>query len=165
MKFTDQNIYDEHYVINILNEQAELYLKYGRIFTNRSQQTPTSKFTRERKLNNQSETNRIFEKKGHVNKRNEQAGISPNKIAIKIKRQAKLPLRNCQKLPLSTSEEMDREFFLWGGGATTEIREIIRRREKIPETRRLVERLSEIARPGMMRRRYNQNAQRTIWAL
>ena len=56
---------------------------------------------------------------------------------------------------------MDRDYFHWG--ATTEIMEIIRRREKSPETRRLVERRLEIARPGMMRRRYDQNAQRTIW--
>ena len=48
-------------------------------------------------------------------------------------------------------------------GATTEKMEIIRRREKIRETRRLVERQLEIARPCMMRRRYNQNAQKTIW--
>ena len=40
--------------------------------------------------------------------------------------------------------------------------EIIQR-EKSPETRRLVDRRLEIARPGMMRRRYDQNAQRTIW--
>ena len=56
---------------------------------------------------------------------------------------------------------MDRDYFHWG--ATTEIMEIIRRREKSPETKRLVERRLEIARPGMMRRRYDQNAQRTIW--
>ena len=48
-------------------------------------------------------------------------------------------------------------------GATTEIMEIIRRQEKSQETRKLVERRLEIARPGMMRRRYAQNAQRTIW--
>ena len=41
--------------------------------------------------------------------------------------------------------------------------QIIQRREKSPETRRLVERRLEIARPGTMKRRYYQNAQRTIW--
>ena len=41
--------------------------------------------------------------------------------------------------------------------------DINQRREKSPATRRLVERRLEIARPGMMRRRYDQNAQRTIW--
>ena len=56
---------------------------------------------------------------------------------------------------------MDREYFHWG--ATTEIMEIIQRREKSPETRRLVERRLEIARQGMMRSRYDQNAQRTSW--
>ena len=48
---------------------------------------------------------------------------------------------------------MDREYFHWG--ATTEIMEIIQRREKSPETRRLVERRLEIARQGMMRSRYD----------
>ena len=56
---------------------------------------------------------------------------------------------------------MDRDYFHWG--ATAEIMQIIQRREKSPETRRLVERRLEIARPGTMRRRYDQNAQRTIW--
>ena len=100
LKFTDflsrnpvegaatENVYDEQYVINILTEQAELNLKYGRIFTNQSQRTPNNKITRERKSNNQSETNRTFEKKRHVNKTNEQAETSPNKTAIKFKRQA-----------------------------------------------------------------------------
>ena len=173
LKFTDflsrnpvegaatENVYDEQYVINILTEQAELNLKYGRIFTNQSQRTPNNEITHERKPNNQSETNRTFEKKRHVNKTNEQAETSPNKTAIKFKRHAKLPILNCKELPLSTSEEMDREYFHWG--ATTEIMEIIQSREKSPETRRLVERRLEIARPGMMRRRSDQNAQRTTW--
>ena len=156
LKFTDflsrnpvegaatENVYDEQYVINILTEQAELNLKYGRIFTNQSQRTPNNKITRERKLNNQSETNRTFEKKRHVNKINEQAETSPNKTAIKFKRHTKLPVQNYPELPLPTSEVMDREHFHWG--ATTEIMEIIQRREKRPETRRLVERRLEIAR-------------------
>ena len=58
---------------------------------------------------------------------------------------------------------MDRDYFHWG--ATAEIMQIIQKREESPETRRLVERRLEIARPGTMRRRYDQNAQRTIWVL
>ena len=116
---------------------------------------------RENKLNNQSEANRTFEKKRHINKRNEQEETSPNNIAIKFKPQKELPLRNLQTLQTSSAEEMDQEYFHWG--ATAEIMEIIGRREKSPETKRLVERRLEIARTGMMRRRYDQNAQRTIW--
>ena len=64
LKFTDflsskpvegamtENMYDEQYVINILTEQAELNSKYGRIFTNQSQQAPNKKTRREHKLNN-----------------------------------------------------------------------------------------------------------------
>ena len=105
-------------------------------------------------MNNQSETNRTFEKKRHVNKTNEQAKNQSKQIAIKFKRHPKLPVQNYQELPLPTSEEMDREYFHWG--ATTEIMEIIQRREKSPKTRRLAERRLEIARPGMIRRRYDQ---------
>ena len=173
LKFTDflsrnpvegaaiENVYDAQYVINIFTEKAELNLKYGRIFTNQSQRTPYNKTMRERKLSNQSETSRTFGEKRHVNKRNEQAETSPNKTAIKFKHHKKLPVQKYQELPLPTSEEMDREYFHWG--ATTEIMEIMQRREKSPESRRLVERRLEISRPGMMGRRYNQNAQRTIW--
>ena len=158
---TTENIYDEQYVINILTEQAELNSNYGRIFTNQSQQTPNNEMMREHKLNNQSEAKRTFEKKRHVNKINEQAETSPNNNVIKFKPQKELPLRNLQILQTSSAEEMDRDYFHWG--ATTEIMEIIRRREKSPETKRSVERRLEIPRPGMMRRRYDQNVQRTIW--
>ena len=116
---------------------------------------------RERKLNHESEANRTFVKKRHVNKINEQAETNPNNDAIKFKPQKELPLRKFQTLQTSSTEEMDRDYFHWG--ATTEIMEIIKRREKSPETERLMERRLQIARPGMTRRRYDQNAQRTIW--
>ena len=95
-----------------------------------------------------------------MNKTNERTETSPNSDAIEFKRQEALPLHNHLK-PASASieEEMDRDYFHWG--ATAEIMQIIQRREKIPETRRLVERRLEIARPGTVRRRYDQNAQRT----
>ena len=91
----------------------------------------------------------------------EQAEASPNKNTIKFKPQVTLPLRNSQNLPLSSSEKMNQENFHWG--ATTEIMETIRRREKSLGTRRLVDRRVKIGRPGMMRRRYGQNAQRKVW--
>ena len=139
-------MYDEQYVINILTEQAELNLKHGRIFTNQLQRAPNTKITHDRKLNIQSETNRTFEKNRHVNKINEQTETSLNSDAIKFKRQETLPLHNHSKVSTASIEEMDREYFLWG--ATAEVMEIIRRREKSPETRRLVERRLEIARLG-----------------
>ena len=84
-------------------------MEYGRVFTNQSQRTPNNTITRERKLNNKSETNRTFEKKRNVNKINEQAETSPDKTAIKFERHTKLPVQNYQEIPLPTSEEMDRE--------------------------------------------------------
>ena len=56
---TTENLYEEQKVKNFLTEQVQLNLKYGR---SQSQQTPNSKITCERKSNNQSETNRTFEK-------------------------------------------------------------------------------------------------------
>ena len=41
--------------------------------------------------------------------------------------------------------------------------EIIRRRNKNPETRRLVERREALAKPGTMRRRYDTQSQRMIF--
>ena len=124
MKFTDflsrnpvegatiENMYDEQYVINILTEQAELNLKYGRVFTNQSQRTPNTKITHDCKLNSQSETNRTFEKNRHVNKTNERTETSPSSDAIKFKHQETLPLHNHSKITTSpTEEEMDRDYF------------------------------------------------------
>ena len=159
---TTENMYDEQYVINIPTEQAEMNLKHGRVFTNKLQRTPNTKNTHDCKSNSLSETNRTFAKNRHVKKINERTETSPNSDAIKFKRQEGLPLRNHPKLSTSsTEEEMNRDYFHWG--ATAEIMQIIQRREKSPETPRLIERRLEIARPGTMRRRYDQNAQRTIW--
>ena len=56
---------------------------------------------------------------------------------------------------------MDRDtFYHWG--ATREIMEIIRRRNKSPETRRLVELRNALSKPGTLRR-YDPHTQRTIF--
>ena len=96
-------------------EQAELNLKYGRVFTNELQRTPNTKITHDSKSNSQSETNRTLEKNRHVNKINERTETSPNSDAIKFKRQQTLPLRNHPILSKSSiEEEMDRDCFHWG---------------------------------------------------
>ena len=137
-------------------------MKYGRVFTNELQRTPNTKIPHDCKSNSQPETNSTFEKNRHVNKTNERTETSPNSDAIKFKRQETLPLRNHPKVSISSIEEvMDRYYFHWG--ATAETMQIIQKTEKSPETRKLVERRLEIARPGTVRRRYDQNAQRTTW--
>ena len=109
---TTKNMYNEQNVINILTEQAELNLKYGRVFTNHLQRTPDTKITHDCKSNNQSETNRRFEKNRHVNKTNERTEASPNSDAIKFKCQETLPFRNHPNLSTSSiEEEMDRDYF------------------------------------------------------
>ena len=67
--------YDEEYVINILTEQVELNLKYGSIFANQSENSKiiiaTKNGTSEEqneKRNDQSHSNRMFEKEYGVNK-------------------------------------------------------------------------------------------------
>ena len=70
-----------------------------------------------------------------------------------------------KKLPNSNSEitDIDREnFYHWG--ATREIMDIIRKRNKSPETRRLVELRNALSKPGTLRRRYDPHTQRTIFA-
>ena len=79
---TTENMYDEQYVINNLTEQAELYLKYGRFFSNQLQRVPNTKITHDHKLNSQSETNRTSEKNRNVNKIDEQTETSLNSDTI-----------------------------------------------------------------------------------
>ena len=58
---------------------------------------------------------------------------------------------------------MDREnFYHWG--ATREIMNIIRRRNNSPETKRLIEQRNALSRPGTLRRRYDHQTQRTVFA-
>ena len=87
MKFTDylsrnpaggaipEENYDEEYVINILTEQAELNLKYGQLFANQSESSKTKAETengtseeQNEIIDNQSHSNRTFEKDYGVNK-------------------------------------------------------------------------------------------------
>ena len=174
---TPKDNYDEEYVINILSEQAKLNIKYGPIFADQSKcektTTETMNETSEERNENcthQSQSNRTFQNKSGVNKRNRsvkvtsgQSEISASKSSCKLKQQS----NNIQKKKLSTSNpeitDMDREnFYHWG--ATREIMEIIRERKKSPETRRLVELRNALSKPGTLRRRYDPHTQRTIFA-
>ena len=60
-------------------------------------------------------------------------------------------------------KKMDREnFYHWG--ATREIMDIIRRRNNSPETRKLIEQRNALSRPGTLRRRYDHQTKRTVFA-
>ena len=96
-----------------------------------------------------------------MNKIIEQEETSPNKIAINFKRQANLPLRNCQKVTIIDIRRNGPKILPLGGDKRNNGDYPVTRES--PETRRLVERQVEIDRPGTMRRRYDGNAQRTIW--
>ena len=170
---TPEDNYDEEYVINILSEQAKLNAKYGQLFAdqtdNSKRVTETKNGRSESKIeqqNNQSQTSRIFENKNGVNKisRSEkntsgQSDNSASKSSCSLKHRNTIQKKNLN--PEIT--EMDRDnFYHWG--ATREIMEIIRRRNKSPETRSLVELRNNLSRPGTLRRRYDLHTQRTIFA-
>ena len=168
-KATNEDVYDEQYLINILSEQAELNVKYGTLFADHSKSAPERTKRTEKKINNQSHRNRTFEKNRDVNENYERAKSASTKRRQKVKTES--PIRNAnsnciqnskylKELPLFKNE-MDRDYFHWG--ATAEIMEIIGKRRKSPETLRLVERRLEISRPGTMRRKFDMNAQRQIW--
>ena len=53
-------------------------------------------------------------------------------------------------------------FYHWG--ATREIMDNIRTRKNSPEARRLVELWNALSRPGTLRRRYDHQTQRTVFA-
>ena len=169
---SNEDVYDEQYVINILSEQAELNAKYGTLFADQSQIAPERNKTTEEYLNNQSHQNRTFQNNRDVNKINEQTNSASNKRQRKAKTESSTRNLNSNSNQTSIASnslnnlilfknEMDRDYFHWG--AMTEIMEIIRRRRKSPETLRLVERRLEISRPGAMRRKFDMNAQRQIW--
>ena len=80
-----------------------------------------------------------------------QSEISTVKTSSNIKREENID-----------DEKMDREN-LYHCGATRQILESITRRNKSPETRRLVERREALAKPGTMRRRYDTQSQRMIF--
>ena len=170
---TPEDNYDEEYVINILSEQAKLNVKYGQLFTDQSDNSKRANETKrdrsESKIeqrNNQSQTSRIFENKNGVNKisrseknRSGQSDISASKPSYSLKHR-NITLKKNLNLEIT---KMDRDnFYHWG--ATREVMEIIRKRNKNPETRRLVELRNNLSRPGTLRRRYDPHTQRTIVA-
>ena len=166
---TTEDVYDGKYVINILSEQAKLNKKYGPVFADQSQNATEGTKTTEINFNDQSKRNRTFAKNRDVNKKCEQAKLEVNNRRQKAKTESSIQNSEqnlnsnqypSQILPLFKTE-MDRDYFHWG--ATAEIMEIIKRRRKSPETLRLLERRSEISRPGTMRRKFDTNAQRQIW--
>ena len=174
---TPEDNYDEEYVINILSEQAKLNAKYGQLFTDQSdiskRVTEIKNDRSENKIEqreNQSQARRKFENKNGVKKisRSEkntsgQSEISASKSSCKLKQHSNIIQK--KKLSNSNSEitDMDREnFYHWG--ATREIMDIIRKRNKSPETRRLVELRNALSKPGTLRRRYDPHTQRTIFA-
>ena len=91
---------------------------------------------------NQSQTNRTFQNKNHVNKFNTSENTTTGRSDI-----------NTVKSSLNERKRENR--YHWG--ASREIMEITRKRNKIPEIRRLVERREMLARPGTMRRSTTHN--------
>ena len=106
-----EEIYDEDYVIDILTEQAELNLKYGTLFANQSENSKTIIATeigtseeQNEKRNNQSHSNRMFEKEYGVNKIQQserstsgQSEISTQSSSCTRKGKSKTTQKKCTK--------------------------------------------------------------------
>ena len=174
---TPEDNYDEEHVINILSEQAKLNAKYGQLFADQSdiskRVTEIKNDRSENKIEqqeNQLQASRKFANKNGMNKisRSEKNKSGPSEIgasksSCKLKPHSNIIQK--KKLPNSNSEitDMHREnFYHWG--ATRETLDIIRKRNKSPETRRLVELRNALSKPGTLRRRYDPHTQRTIFA-
>ena len=155
--------YDEEYVFNILAEQAKLNLKYGQLFEEQSKCskriTEGTKNNSEHKIEHktdQSQLNRTFENKNHVNETKQNKKTTSGQSDISTQKVS-------QTSNAENFDNMDREnFYHWG--ATREIMDIIRRRKNSPETRRLVEQRNALSRPGTLRRKYDHQTQRTVFA-
>ena len=160
---TPEENYEEEYGINILTEHAELNLKYGPIFADQSDRTENrtklhndKTETQNERKESQSQTNRTFESKNNVNKIEQSKTATSGQSDIST-------LKTSRKSIIEINDKMDREnFYHWG--ATREIMDIFRRRNNSPETRRLVDQRIALSRPGTLRRRYDHQSQRTIFA-
>ena len=95
--------------------------------------------------NDQSHRNRTFQNKCHVNKTNNSENTTSGQSEI---RTAKTSSNTTSEENID-DEKMNREN-LYHWGATGEIMEIIKRRNKSPKTRRLVERRETLAKPGTL---------------
>ena len=116
----------------------------------------TSESENEQK-NDQSHANRTFQNKDHVNKINESEKTTSGQSEIRT-------AKTSSNVKEEDIEKMNREN-LYHWGATREIMEIIRRRNKSPETRRLVERREALAKPGTMRRRYDPQSKNDLYTI
>ena len=136
--------------------------KYGSLFDSQSerskQDTETKQNQSENKIeqsNDQSHQNRSFQNKHHVNKTINSEKTTSGQSEINT-------AKTSSNITSEENEKMNREN-LYHWGATREIMDIIRKRNKSPETRRLVERREALANPGFMRRRYDTQSQRIIF--
>ena len=139
--------------------------KYGSLCDSQSehskQDTETKQNQSENKIeqsNDQSHQNRTFQNKHHVNKTNNSEKTTPGQSEINTAKTSS----NITSEENIDNGKMNREN-LYHWGATREIMDIIRKRNKSPKTRRLVERREALAKPGIMRRRYDAQSQRMIF--
>ena len=144
LKFTDylsrnpvagaptENKYDEEYVINILTEHAKLNAKYGSLFDSQSernnQDTEIKQNQCENKIeqsNDLSYQNRTFQNKHHVNKTDNSEKTTSGQSEINT-------AMTSSNTTSEANEKMNREN-LYDWGATREIMDIIRKRNKCPK--------------------------------
>ena len=136
--------------------------KYDSLFDSQSerskQDTETKQNQSENKIeqsNDQSHQNRTFQNKHYVNKINNSEKTTSGQSEINT-------AKTSSNTTSDENEKMNREN-LYDWGATREIMDLIGKRNKSPETRRLVERREALAKPGTMRRRYDTQSKDDIY--
>ena len=109
--------YDEEYVINILTEQAELNLKYGQLFANQSESSKTKVETENgtseeqyEVIDNQSHSNRTFEKDYGVNKIQQSENNTSGQSDISTQSSSCLPKENLKFVQIKIKPNLHTEF-------------------------------------------------------
>ena len=129
-------------------------MKYGTLFADQSKSASERTERTEKKLNNQSQRNKTFEKNRDVKENYERTKSASTKRRQKVKTESSIRNSNLNCIPISERLKklpLFKNEMNWG--ATAEVNEIIRRQRKSPKTLRLVERRLEISGPGTMRRK------------
>ena len=139
--------------------------KYSSLFDSQSERSKQDTETKQNQSENKieqskdkSHQNRTFQIKHHVNKTNNSEKTTSGQSEINTAKTSS-NITSGENIDI---EKMNREN-LYHWGATREIMDIIRKRNKSPETRRLVERREAFAKPGTTRRRYDTQSQRMIF--
>ena len=159
---TPEENYEEEYVINILTEHAKLNLKHGRLFADQSKHDKSkteicgdATETKDQRKENQSQTNRTFENISSVNEIELNKLTTPGQSDISTSKSSHILLKqNTKKWTEKTFTTGALPVKSW---TLSDAVTIVRKPEDI-------EQRNALSRPGTLRRRYDHQTQRTVFA-